>query len=252
MKNSDIQKKFYDNAFGTAHIYKDADFPESSQYLNNRFLDIAIKKDARNVLEIGCGDGLLTFFLLKRSINITAVDISSKAIENMRKQFSGDISSGKLRLVNDNLVDFLEKNREEFDVIIGSGIIHHIEKSDWDKLYSLIYKKLKPGGVFSCAPEPNAGGLYRVCWRFARYFYKLFSIDYDWEVERNTLNMISNKLEFSLKKAGFSNAEILPFQSIPYFHSKFLARLDKSILGKLKGKYAMYIIIKGRKEREAA
>ena len=69
MKNNDIQKKFYDKAFEKTHIWKDADFPASSQYLNNRFLDIVIKNDTKNVLEIGCGNGLLTFFLLKNPLS---------------------------------------------------------------------------------------------------------------------------------------------------------------------------------------
>jgi len=248
MKNDNIQRDFYNKAFKTMHIWKDCDFPESSAYLHDRFLDMVFENKPKNILEIGCGDGLFTFFLLKRPAKITAVDVSDKAIESMRRQFHKEITNGKLKLAASDLISFLEKTDEKFDLIIGSGIIHHIEKEDWDKLYKLAYQKLNPGGIFSCAPEPNAGGLYKICWRFARYAYKLFGIEYDWEVEKGTLNMISNRLKNALGIAGFSKIEILPFQSIPYFHSKILAHFDRLILDKINGKFAMYIILKGERK----
>lgn len=249
MKNSDIQKKFYNDAFKKTHIWKDADFSEDNKYLTNRFLDIVIKAEYKKVLEIGCGNGFLTFSLLKRPLSIMAVDISNKAIENMHRQFQKEVVNGKLKLRVGNLIDFLEETTDTFDLVVGSGIIHHMEKEDWNKLYSLIYKKLKPGGTFSCAPEPNAGGPYKICWRFARYFYKIFGINYIWEVEKRTLNMIPNKLKFSLEQSGFSDVEILPFQSIPYFHSKALAYFDRIILDKIKGRFSLYIIIKGQRSK---
>jgi len=179
---------------------------------------------------------------------ITAVDISDKAIENMRAQFSAEIDGGKLRLATGDLIDFLEESREEFDLIVGSGILHHIDKDEWDKLYRLIYQKLKSGGVFACAPEPNVSGLYKIAWRWAKFFYKFFGITYDSEVEKGTLDMLPRKIKLALERANFSKVEILPFQVIPHFHLQFLAYLDRLILDKIRGKFALYIIVKAEKK----
>jgi SAM-dependent methyltransferase len=245
--NKEIQKKFYDKAFEKECVWSDASFSESTKYFTDRFIDVAIKPESKKILEIGCGNGLLTFFLLKKEKNITAIDISKEAIKNIQEQFSKEIGERKLRLVCGDIISFLDNCEEKFDVIIGSGIIHHIEKKDWPELFSFAFEKLNPGGVFACGPEPNAGGIYRVCWRFAGFFYKLFGMDYDWEVERGTLNIIPRVLESELKKAGFHNSEVLSFQFVPHFRLEILTAIDKKIINYVKGKFSLYIIVKGEK-----
>lgn len=247
-ENGKIQKKFYDKYFGEESAWGSADFSDDTKYSTNRFLDAVLRPESRKILEIGCGNGFLTFFLLKRSANITAVDVSSKAIENMRGQFSGEIDQGKLKLECGDLIEFMENSNETFDAIVGSGIIHHIEKESWDKFFSLSFDKLKPGGIFACGPEPNASGCYRLCWRWAKFFYKFFGMDYDWEVEKGTLDMIPKNLQSSLKRAGFQNPEVAPFQTIPHFHSKILAYIDKKMIKYASGRLSLYIIVKGEKQ----
>lgn len=247
--NKEIQKNFYNSAFNEEHLWKESNFSESTRYFTNRFLESIIKPNLKEVLEIGCGNGFLTFFLLKKNelSHVTAVDISDKAVKNVEKQFKNEIEKGRLRVICGDLIKFLEDSNESFDIIIGSGIIHHIDKTDWNKFFSSVYKKLKPGGVFACAPEPNSGGIYHIFWHFAKFFYKLFGINYDWEVEKRTLNMKPKKLKIFLKKAGFEKAEILPFQAIPHFHLNFLTYIDKKIIENIKGRFSMYIIVKGIK-----
>lgn len=246
-ENKEIQKNFYDKHFGKERARSSTDFSKSTKYFTNRFLDAVLRPGAEKILEIGCGNGFLTFFLLKRSANITAVDISSKAIENMRGQFSSEVGQGKLKLECGDLIEFLENSDETFDAIVGSGVIHHIEKENWDKLFSLSLDKLKPGGVFACGPEPNAGGLYGLCWRFAKFSYRLFGMDYDGEVEKGTLNMIPKNLKLFLKRAGFHNPEVAPFQIIPHFHIKILEYIDKKLIKYVKGKISLYVIVRGEK-----
>lgn len=242
-----VQKDHYDKVFGKKHAWSEPNFSGDTGYFVERFLDTIVDPGAKKILEIGCGNGFLTFFLLKKSSQITAVDISEKAVENMRHQFSGEIHEGSLKLKCADAIDFLENSDDNFDVIVGSGIVHHIEKDDWEKLFSLSFKRLKPGGIFACGPEPNAGGLYGFCWRFAKFFYRIFRMDYDWEVEKGTLDMISKDLKFALRKAGFQSPEVAPFQVVPHFHSKILAYIDKKMIKYASGRLSLYVIIKGKK-----
>lgn len=245
--NKIIQKIFYDKAFETETAWSDSSISDSTKYFIERFIESSIRLGSKNVLEIGCGNGLLTFFLLKRPLKITAIDISEKAVGNMQKQFTKEIQQGKLKLKNTDILEFLEGANEEYDAIIGSGIVHHIEKKSWNSLFQLTYKNLAPGGVFSCGPEPNAGGLYALAWPFAKFFYRLFGMGYNWEVEKGTLDMIPKKLKHALKKAGFSHPKILPFQATPHFRLKLLEYIDKKLIRRIKGKYSFYIIIRGTK-----
>lgn len=242
-----IQKKFYDTMFSEEFVWKDSNYSECTRYFTNRFIDETIWPECKKILEIGCGNGLFTFFLLKKKIDITAIDISEKAISSLENQFKKEITSGQLKVECRDIVEYLKNTNEKFDMIIGSGIIHHLEKNNWDKFFNLAYEKLNRGGIVAFAPEPNAGGLYRFIWRFAKFFYKLFGMDYDWEVEKGTINMKPWLLKYQLKKCGFKNPEILPFQIIPHFQIKTLENLDKKLIDYIDGKFSMYIILKGSK-----
>jgi SAM-dependent methyltransferase len=245
--SKEIQKKFYNKHFAKENNWNNIRFESGANYFIERFLEMAVGSGTKKILEIGCGDGFLTSFLLKRNVQITAVDISGKAIENMRHQFSEEIGQGKLKLKCADAVEFLETAEEKYDAIVGSGIIHHIKKEDWKKLFWAARKKLSPGGVFACGPEPNAGGFYSLVWPFAKFFYRLFGMDYNWEVEKGTLDMIPKKLIISLKKSGFPDPEVVPFQAIPHFHSRILAYIDKKMIEYASGRFSFYIIIKGKK-----
>jgi len=245
--NKTAQRNYYNKAFGKKHTWNEPNFSDDTKYFVERFLDMVVSSGTKKILEIGCGNGFLTFFLLKRSANITAVDISGKAIENMRNQFSGEIGQGKLKVECADILEFLESTEERYDVIIGSGIIHHIEKKDWNNLFQSARESLAPDGIFACGPEPNAGGLYAFVWPFAKFFYRLFGMDYNWEVEKGTFDMIPKNLKLALRKAGFHNPEIAPFQVIPHFHSKILECIDKKLVKHVRGKISLYIIVRGKK-----
>jgi cyclopropane fatty-acyl-phospholipid synthase-like methyltransferase len=247
--NNEIQKKFWNGNFENEERPNNSNFSCDIKYFRERFLDIAIKPKAKKVLEIGCGNGMLTFFLLKRKIEITAIDISEKAIGNLNQWFQEDIKNKRLKLACGDLMEFLENSDEKFDVIIGSGIIHHIQQKDRKKLFYLVYEKLNPGGNFVCGPEPNAGGIFAIAWRFAKIFYKMFGMEYDWEVEKETLNMKPKALEKELKNAGFESFAVEPFQCIPHFHLRILEFFDKKIINYIKGRFSFYITVRGDKMR---
>jgi len=138
-KNSRLQKRILSNSNFTYYYLIDT--------LNRNL------KKVRNVLDIGCGTGAIDFYLAHKSIFVTGVDISKKAIQIAKK------NSKKLNL--DRKTKFVvsefpyTKINKKYDLIICSEILEHIR--DDSKAVEVVYKLLKSGGlaIFS-SPSINA------------------------------------------------------------------------------------------------
>jgi SAM-dependent methyltransferase len=82
----------------------------------NKLLDD--EKNAK-ILEIGSGLGYLTYALYKSGYDITGIDISSKAVEQAKRNF-GDF------YIACDLFDYANKKPGSYDVIILTEVIEHI------------------------------------------------------------------------------------------------------------------------------
>lgn len=245
----DLQKQWYDKIF-QKNQWSESKISADTKYFTERYLNLLGDLSGKKVLEIGCGDGLLTYFLLQRKEKkIFGVDISKTAIKNAKTQFAKDVDKGRLLLICDDIINYLgNKKDEKFDLIVGSGILHHIEKNQLRKLLTLVNGKLKKGGVFACAPEPNGLFPLNIFWRLAPLVYRLFGIDYSWQVEKGTLNMRAPFLRQILAESGFGVKSIKPFQLIPHFRLNFLVSLDKFLIDRFSFGIPMYIIVYGKKD----
>lgn len=244
--NRDLQREYYDKVYKSNNL-EEKTSTNIKSYFVDRFLDMAIRSEKQKILEIGCGSGTLTQHLLDRRLRVHAIDISSAAIECLRTRFVAHIDSGQLVAQCGDILDYL-KGHTGFDLIIGSGIIHHIEKTRRADFFVKIYNALNDTGTFACAPEPNANGLYSYLWRLAGWIYRrCYNIDFNEEVEKGTFDMQSESLIRELKWAGFVSAEISPYQVLPHFSSKHISLIDRKLVEFFSGKWALYTIIKAAK-----
>lgn len=247
IKAEEIQIKYYDDIYANNSTATSSEFDIKS-YFHRRFLNIITAGNCRHILEVGCGDGTLTAYLLEKGHKVYGLDISPRGIEKLKEKFSKEVSSGQLIPICDDAINFMKQTDIKFDVVMGSGIIHHIEQSKLQEFFSSARLSLKENGLFACAPEPNSGGLYHLFWKLAPFIYnKLFRISYDAEVEKGTFFMKPQFLKQKLKAAGFREQKILPFQSIFHFSIKWLAMIDSKLVDKINGRFAAYIMVMGIK-----
>lgn len=94
-----------------------------------------------NALDLGCGDGRLTFFLVNFSKKVTAIDISKKMIQLARKKGSKgiDFLCGDIRK--------LKLKRNYFDMILLSGVFSSLETEALDKIVNVLNTGLKDNGI---------------------------------------------------------------------------------------------------------
>ena len=81
-----------------------------------KILNIIENNQINNMLEIGCGTGIVSISVdLESSVDVTAVDISEKAIENTR--INKEKLNSKIKIINSNLFSNIN---EKFDLIYSN------------------------------------------------------------------------------------------------------------------------------------
>ncbi len=98
------------------------------------------------VLDLGAGTGLFSWYVLERfqKADFVLLDIADKMLDIARERFAKYQQQFKY-IVSDY------KNlglKTEFDLIISSLSIHHLEDTDKQSLFTRVYENLKPKGVF--------------------------------------------------------------------------------------------------------
>ncbi|MCB0770199.1 MAG: methyltransferase domain-containing protein [Flavobacteriales bacterium] len=122
-------------------------------------LERAGLKPADNVLEVGCGVGMVTGLILDRvkQGKVVGIDISDRCIRIARERFS---STGRAEfLVSD--MEGLDLGRK-FDFILLPDVLEHIPEEQHDRLFGTLEKHLAPNGVVCIhIPDPYILDWYR-------------------------------------------------------------------------------------------
>ena len=108
------------------------------------------KMDFSNVLEIGCGTGKNTEWLITKANSLVGLDFSKKMLELALEK----IKSDKVDFLNANLNHEWPVNDHSFDLATVNLTLEHIEKLD--HIFWSLHKKLTGGGkCFVCELHPH-------------------------------------------------------------------------------------------------
>ncbi|WP_392530544.1 class I SAM-dependent methyltransferase [Nostoc sp. C117] len=138
---------------------------------------LTINSDSR-VLDLCCGSGQTTEFLVKISQNVTGLDASPKSLQRARQ--------------NVPLASYVEAFAEEmpfadslFDVVHTSVALHEMQPQQLRKIINEVYRVLKPGGVFTLvdfhAPTNP------IFWPGVSVFLLLFETETAWKLLKTDL-----------------------------------------------------------------
>ena len=108
------------------------------------------------ILELGCGDGLITCELARYFQRVVAVDGSNIRVERARERLKAIKKKGRV-IFCITLFENLELE-ERFDTVITAGILEHID--DPIEVLRKAGRWLKPTGVITIV-VPNAMSLHR-------------------------------------------------------------------------------------------
>ncbi|MDF5735238.1 MULTISPECIES: class I SAM-dependent methyltransferase [unclassified Nostoc] len=141
------------------------------------------------VLDLCCGSGQTTQFLVNFSQNVTGLDASPKSLQRAR--------------LNVPLASYVEAFAEEmpfpnnlFDVVHTSVALHEMQPQQLRKIINEVYRVLKPGGVFTLvdfhAPTNP------IFWPGVSLFLLLFETETAWQLLKTDLPRLLTETGFEV------------------------------------------------------
>lgn len=165
-----------------------------------------------NILEIGCGHGLISNYLAlsSRQRLVIGVDMDTKRIEIAQKASIG------LENVNYINTKIEEANLSPVDVVIFFGVLCLIPKTSWDVLFSSVKQILRPCGLIILHDIRKSNHWTYRLHVLKEKIFKLLGIT---KGEGLFVADIHN-LDEMMNKKGLKFVESLPQMDVP-FHSCF-------------------------------
>ncbi len=112
----------------------------------NRFRSLSLEKININsntkILDLCCGKGQTTQFLVQKSSQVIGLDASSTAIERAKKVVP------EATYVN-ALAEKMPFSNQDFDLVHSSVALHEMESEQLREIIKEVYRVLKPGGIFA-------------------------------------------------------------------------------------------------------
>ena len=142
-------RKTSGKAEGTREFYDEIDarfFGASPFFEGDRpFADLIPFNDLKGcrVLEVGCGLGSHTQLLAGAGCELTAIDLTARAVSLTRNRLALRGLSAEVRQMD---AEHLEFQDETFDFVWSWGVIHH--SSSPQAIAREVHRVLKPGGEF--------------------------------------------------------------------------------------------------------
>lgn len=123
----------------------------------------AAKQTPWTVLDLGCGTGLIAPYFNDIADKLYGVDISTNMIDVAKQR------GGYLELYQDDVVSFLKKSKDTYDLIVASDVFVYF--GDLSEIFDLCHKHLKSNGYFCFSIETlqnaSQGFLIQATGRFA-------------------------------------------------------------------------------------
>ena len=113
-----------------------------------------------SILDLGCGSGFLLQFLIREGYeNVLGVDISKEQVEFAKGQ--------GLPVVEADSLDFLKTNKN-FDLIISTEVLEHLNKNEIIELLCAIRDALRPLGsaIIRTVNASSVYGMTLLFWDF--------------------------------------------------------------------------------------
>lgn len=157
MSRRDFAVTMQDDEPGTSSTFWDARWAEfepggidpetvraTASPLLRSFLDVLPDPAGADVLDLGCGNGLLAVYLAQLGANVVAVDTSAQAVANTLALAKRNGVEERVQAHRLDAFELPTLNRS-FDHVVGTFVLHHLEP--FEEFAAVLGRILKSGGT---------------------------------------------------------------------------------------------------------
>lgn len=152
--------------------------------------DLILNSDSQ-ILDLCCGSGQTTGFLLQSSNNVTGLDASPLSLKRARYNVPD-------ATYVEAFAEDMPFTDNSFDLVHTSAALHEMQPQQLQKIIAEVYRVLKPGGVFTLVDfHPPTNPIF---WPGIAVFFWLFETETAWKLLKTDLPEL-------LKEYGFTVGE---------------------------------------------
>ncbi len=164
----------------------------------DRFRQLALQnltiEPQTKVLDLCCGSGQTTQYLVKRSQHVTGLDASPLSLKRARQN-----------VPNANYVEAFAEAMPlpdaQFDVVHSSAAMHEMEPQQRQQIFREVYRVLKPGGIFTMVDFHRPTNL--IFWPGLAVFLWLFETHTAWELLESDVAAVLSEIGFEVRDRVF-------------------------------------------------
>lgn len=209
-----FEQKEIDKFNNLAHEWWDLDGQFKTLHQINptrlRFMHKHANLNGRNIVDIGCGGGILSEAMAREGADVTGIDLAPQSIEIAKLHLHESNLSVKYACIN--IEEFANHNTQKFDFVTCMEMLEHVSNPEF--ILHNCAKLLKPGGMafFSTINRNLKSYLLGVI--AAEYVLKLIpkgTHEYKKFIKPSELNKL-------LSNNDFSSIDIAGIQYNPFTH----------------------------------
>jgi 2-polyprenyl-3-methyl-5-hydroxy-6-metoxy-1,4-benzoquinol methylase len=208
------------------------------EYIRYETILKRIPQQTKTVLDLGCGDGFLSYRIAQKRYQVTAMDLSL----NRLKRFKEQAEKFNIQQIEGDITK-VDLPSESFDLIVCSEVIEHLP--NYMDVLNEVWRLLKKGGHFIVTVPNNQNVKIFTCPHCLKTFYQddhvnsftqatlsqdLISFGFKIDYVQVLYSKILNQIQYHLK--------------IPY--GLFIKVTDR-ILSRLFSKYTIHLLIRVKK-----
>ncbi len=156
-------------------------------------------KKGDNVLDIGCGTGMLTLHALIKGANVTGIDINPEMLEIARIRIENSDFKENVNLLEMGVAELDNFDENEFDVIMSGLCFSELSNDELNYTLKFCKKILKHNSVLIIADEVKSN---LFVFRFLNFLIRIPLVIVTYILTQTTTKAVKG-LEEKVTRAGF-------------------------------------------------